>query len=239
MNAAGTLGFAPDLHGSVDWSRLGAFVTNPVSLGRRTPANGERFASFPGGFVLHTGYPNPGLRQALRRYAGPWSHAPLPVIVHLLGGQPEEMAGMVRQLEAVEGIAGLEVGVPGEASLEGVMALTQAAIGELPVIVRLPFERAEELAPGAVQAGAMAISLAPPRGIFPTQSGELQQGRMYGPAVLPMALKRVDELVRLGIPTIGAGGVYCKEDCQAMLGLGALAVQVDGALWRGTGVNFA
>ena len=61
MNAAGCLGFAPDTHGPTDLSQLGAFITNPISLLARSPAHGPRFLSFPGGFMLHTGYPNPGL----------------------------------------------------------------------------------------------------------------------------------------------------------------------------------
>jgi dihydroorotate dehydrogenase len=36
----------------------------------------------------------------------------------------------------------------------------------------------------------------------------------------------------LGLPIIGAGGVYTKEKADAMLSVGALAVQVDAALWN-------
>ncbi len=61
MNAAGVLGFFPDRHGPIDWGMLGAFITNPISLSPRTPAHGSRFEAYPGGFLLHTGYPNPGL----------------------------------------------------------------------------------------------------------------------------------------------------------------------------------
>ena len=235
MNAAGTLGFFPDVHTSVDWSQLGAFVTNPISLSAHTPARGKRFAFFPGGFLLHTGYPNPGLVPALRRYARHWSRSPLPVIVHLLAHSPDEVAKMVQQLEAVEGVGGVEVGVDSNASPELVISLTQAAAGELPVIVRLPMERSAELAAGAIQAGALAVSLAPPRGTLPTAVGELVSGRLYGPAILPMALKTIQELVKQGIPTIGAGGIYGQEQCKAMLSAGATAVQLDSMLWRGAG----
>jgi dihydroorotate dehydrogenase len=33
------------------------------------------------------------------------------------------------------------------------------------------------------------------------------------------------------LPIIGAGGVWNKENAEAMLSTGALAVQVDAALW--------
>ena len=69
MNAAGTLGFAPDPKGPVELSQLGAFVTNPVSRGARTPARGKRFSPYPGGFVLHSGLPNPGLNAVIQKQA--------------------------------------------------------------------------------------------------------------------------------------------------------------------------
>ena len=237
MNAAGCLGFTPDVHGPMDWSELGAFVTNPISLTPRTPAHGRRFAAYPGGFLLHTGYPNLGLSQIIHRYARHWSRSPLPVIVHLLARSAEEMAKMARQLENVEGVSGLEVGIVTDASAYIVEAFTQEASGELPVIMQLPMERCGDLASRVIQAGAVAVSLAPPRGIFPTQDGGSVQGRLYGPAILPMALRAVHELTQLGIPTIGAGGIYCQEHKNAMLAAGALAVQLDSVLWRGAGYN--
>jgi dihydroorotate dehydrogenase len=63
----------------------------------------------------------------------------------------------------------------------------------------------------------------------------MTQGRLYGPAILPIALKTTGDLVKQGIPTIGAGGIYAQEDIKAMLALGAMAVQVDSWLWRGSG----
>lgn len=235
MNAAGTLGFFPDLHSPMNWGQLGAFITNPISQEPRTPSHGMRFMDYPGGFLLHTGFPNPGFSQVLRRYARHWSRSPLPVIVHLLGRQANDVARMSRQLESVEGVGGLEVGVDKDASLDTMRELIEAARGELPVIVRIPIERSLELASAAIQAGGLAVSLAPPRGMIPISNGEFIQGRLYGPSILPMALRAVGELVKQGIPTIGAGGIYRREHYQAMLSSGAMAVQLDGVLWRAAG----
>ena len=237
MNAAGSLGFAPDLHSPLDWSRLGAFVTNPISLLPRTPARGQRFATYPGGFLLHTGYPNPGLARSIQRFARQWSGASIPVIVHLLARGVDEVVKMTRHLEQVDGVTGLELSLPVDATGELVKAFVEAAGGELPLIVRLPVERSLELAAGAIQAGASAISLGPPRGAFPSPDGELVQGRMYGPALLPLSLRVVQVLSRQGIPTIGSGGVYKQEHIDAMLGAGALAVQLDSIFWKEAGYN--
>ncbi len=237
MNAAGTLGFAPNLHSDVDWSELGAFVTNPISLTARTPAHGRRFVAYPGGFLLHTGFPNPGLSSILRHYARHWHDSPVPVIVHLLAHSAGELAGMVRRLENVEGVSGLEVGVTSDVNTEMVAAYAHAAGGELPVIMQLPMERCVELAARAIEAGAASVSLAPPRGLLPSLEGKLIQGRLYGPAILPMALRVVRELKQLGIPSIGAGGIYKQKQLDAVLAAGATAAQLDSVIWQKAGLE--
>jgi dihydroorotate dehydrogenase (NAD+) catalytic subunit len=238
MNAAGALGFAPDAHQAADLKRPGAFVTNPISLNRRTPAQGRRYLEFPGGFLLHTGYPNPGLNAAIRRYGRRWAAAPLPVLVHLLPLHPRQLAHMLAGLEGLDRVSGVEVGLPPDANAPAVLAYAQAAVGELPIILRLPFERATELAQ-ALAASALAeelaaVSLAPPRGSLPDpQDGTLLSGRLYGPAIFPHALAAVRAMAATGLPVIAAGGVYRDSQVQAMRQAGAFAVQLDAVLWRG------
>lgn len=233
MNAAGSLGLAPDRRNLPELESLGAFVTNPISLGRRVPASNRRFLPFPGGFLLHSGYPNPGLREAIRRHSQQWARQPLPVWVHLLALNAGELEYMLRMLEGRAGVAGLEIGLPPAVDLGEVQAMTAAATGELPLIVRLPLERALELANPVMEAGASAVSLGPPRGALPTAEGKIVSGRVYGPAVFPLALEMVKSLAGMGVPVIGAGGVYQSTDVEAMLVAGAIAVQIDVALWRG------
>ncbi len=233
MNAAGSLGFAPDQRSGRDWSRLGAFVTNPISSGRRSPAQGTRFAPYPGGFLLHTGYPNPGFNAALRRYAPTWRRSPLPVIVHLLAQNPEEAASMLRRLEGREGVMGIELGLPPGVESEAARRLVEAAQGEVALIVRLPLEQALELAPAVIAAGAAAVSLGAPRGVLPDADGRLVEGRLYGPAVFPQALQAVRQLARLELPVIACGGVYTERHASLLLEAGATAVQLDASLWMG------
>jgi NAD(P)H-dependent flavin oxidoreductase YrpB (nitropropane dioxygenase family) len=40
-------------------------------------------------------------------------------------------------------------------------------------------------------------------------------------------------LRKLNLPVIAGAGVFQRKDAQALLALGAAAVQVDTALWRG------
>ncbi len=233
MNAAGMLGFAPDPHGMLDLRRLGAFITDPLSPERRTPAQGRRFISYPGGFLVHTGYPNPGLRAALRRYAPRWKTSQLPVLVHLLAQSVGELQEMLPALEALEGVMGVEIGIPPDADRQVVAAFARAAQGELPVILRLGLDQARPFAGTALENGASAVSLGAPRGVLTGPSGELVQGRLYGPAVYPLALGVVRSLAKDGLVVIAAGGVYTQQQADAMLAAGALGVQLDAVLWQG------
>jgi dihydroorotate dehydrogenase (NAD+) catalytic subunit len=81
--------------------------------------------------------------------------------------------------------------------------------------------------------GAAAISLGAPRGTLPGAAGKLIKGRLFGPAVFPLALEMIQRLLRLGSPVIGGGGVYTPQQAEAMLRAGAAAVQLDAVLWRG------
>lgn len=233
MNAAGCLGFAPDLHGPVDLDRLGAFVTNPVSLAPRRAAAGARHLPFPGGLLLHTGYPNPGLRTVLRRYAARWRRAAQPVLVHLLAEDERQVAAMVARLEEVGAVTGVELGAPPWVDADLARALVEAAVGELPVILRLPLDRAVEIARHMPESGVAAISLAPPRGALPGPDRNLISGRLYGPAVFPRVLAVLQAALPLGVPVIAAGGIYQPDQIDIMLKAGAHAVQLDTWLWRG------
>jgi dihydroorotate dehydrogenase (NAD+) catalytic subunit len=233
MNAAGSLGFSSGRRQSGSSYDLGAFVTNPVSLAQRSPAQGRGLWTFPGGFLLHSGYPNPGLKAVIRRHARRWSRSDLPVIVHLLAQRDDDLAVMVQILEGVPGVSAVEIGLPPEVDKDLTIRMVRAAAGELPVLARLPLERILELAEAAINAGAAAVSLGPPRGALSGSDGKLLRGRSYGPALFPLALATVQALSKMGLPVIGACGVYQPEDIEAMLAAGAMAVQLDAALWRG------
>jgi dihydroorotate dehydrogenase len=232
LNAAGVLGFSPDQNKFADVRRLGAFITNPISFIQRTPAAGTRFLPFQGGFLLHSGYPNLGFRRVVRRYSRAWAESPVPVIVHLLAENRRDLSVMVQKLEGMEGVMGIELGLPPDIDGESAAALVASAVGELPIIVKLPLDRAREIVPYLSFEASLIISLGPPRGELPNHQGKLVQGRLYGPSLLPQSLALVKKLSAQGCRVIGAGGVYSSEDIRAMLSAGALAVMLDAVLWR-------
>jgi dihydroorotate dehydrogenase (NAD+) catalytic subunit len=236
MNAAGMLGFAPDERIPAPWAEFGAFVTNPLSLRRRLPAASPELVDYPGGFLLHSGLPNPGLESALKQHAARWARASQPVIVHLMADRPEETARMVRALERVENVLAVELGFAPRLAGDILMLAVEQSLGELPLVVNLPTDQMLSLGARLVDAGVAALSLSAPRGALP-RSGEssgLVTGRIYGPSLFAPALEVVYSAARLGLPVIGAGGVYQREQASAMLEAGALAVQLDAVLWSGS-----
>ena len=239
MNAAGSLGFTPDTRTGISLEPFGAFVTNPFSLRPRLPATKPEVVEYPGGFLLHTGLPNPGLNAGLKKYSAKWSRADLPIIVHLMADRPEETQRMVRELESQENVMAAELGFAPLLADDIILLTLEMCVGELPLIFSLPVEQVLSLGPRLIQGGAQAISIAAPRGALPLTPnpspdgrGELITGRLYGPSLFPQTLETVHSAARIGLPVIGSGGVWSKENADATLSAGALAVQVDAALWN-------
>ncbi len=246
MNAAGSLGFVPDSRTGIILDSFGAFVTNPLSLRPRQPTAQPSVIEYPGGFLLHTGLPNPGLSAGIKKYASKWDKSDLPIIVHLMADRPEETKNMVRMLEEIENVMAAELGFAPLLADDIILLTLEMCVGELPMIFSLPVEQVLSLGPRLMQEGAQAISIAAPRGALnpPLPEGaqlgddkrsgvrEIITGRLYGPSLFPQSLDTVRNAVKLGIPIIGSGGVWTKENADAMLSVGALAVQVDAAMWN-------
>lgn len=231
MNAAGSLGFAPDGRAGIPLGRFGAFVTNPLSLRPRLPAAKPAMIEYPGGFLLHSGLPNPGFNGVIKKYAARWDKFALPVIVHLMADRPEETQHMVQMLEMQENVMAVELGFAPLLADDILLLTLEMCLGELPLIFSLPVEQVLNLGPRLIQGGAQAIGISTPRGALPGTHSSLVTGRIYGPSLFPRALETVYSAAKIGLPIIGAGGVWSQEDADAMLSAGALAVQVDAALW--------
>ncbi len=231
MNAAGSLGFAPDSRADIQLDSFGAFVTNPISLRRRLPAARPNLIEFPGGFLLHTGLPNSGFSSVVKKHSARWDRSDIPIIVHLMADRPEETRQMVRSLENIENVMAVELGFAPLLSNEIILSNLEMCAGELPLIVSLPAEQILSLGPKLIQKGADAISMSTPRGTLMNEKNELVTGRLYGQSLFPRALELVRSAKIMGLPIIGAGGVWTDKDAADMLSAGARAVQMDARLW--------
>ena len=237
MPAAGCFGLGLEYSRLIDVEPLGAIVVGPVTAGPRPGAQPPRVLSIPGGVLLHTGLANPGVSAVVRRQARGWAALPVPVIVHVAGTSPGETASCCRRLSSLEAVAAVELGLPDTPAMEDVVSIVEAArdATRQPLIVRLPLGWAGDLCEGVVDAGGDALTVgAPPRGTgWHAQAGRFVTGRLYGPFVLPLAIRAVRQVLELvQVPVVGCGGISSAEDALVFLRAGAKAVQIDGAIWR-------
>ena len=237
MPAAGSFGFGDNYKNLVKYDKLGAMVTNPVTIDPWSPATGTRVVSLDAGILIHTGLPNPGLTRVIKQYRKVWAKMPMPVILHLVGTTVRHIERAIKRLDEVEEVAAVELGlnddIPDDEAYELVAA---AAKMEKPLLVRLPFYETYQLAHTVVEAGADALVVSgAPRGTARDEhSGRLVSGRIYGPLVKPMTLRMVGRLrreIQADVPIIGSGGIHTPQDARDFIDAGAVAVQVDTVTW--------
>jgi dihydroorotate dehydrogenase (NAD+) catalytic subunit len=232
MNVAGTLGFSDEAKKVIDLSLLGALITNPISISKRVPARPPRVIEFKGGFLLHTGHPNQGLKRTLQDHVSRWSSMPCPVVINALVQSPDEAMYILDLLEDEEPVAAVEIGLGEIDAISATEIISSASQSELPIIANAPLNVGKSVFQSAAGAGASAISLGPPRGSIRHTDGKLVNGRIFGPSVLPFALRAISSITDLvDVPIISSGGVYRTSDVKAMIDAGAAAVQLDSVLW--------
>lgn len=241
MTAAGTFGFGEVYRDNIELDRLGALVTHPVTYEPWSPATGTRVVPLPGGVLMHTGLPNPGLNKVLKQYRNLWRMLPVPVILHLVATNDDHVRKSAARLDEEETVEALELGLADDVTWQDVEALVKAARSrfEKPLLVRLPLSDREGIVDAAVEHGADALVVAaPPRGTASDpQTEQLVGGRVYGPLVKPLALRMVGQVARrmeeqaTGVPVIGAGGIHSPLDAREFIKAGAKAVQVGSLTW--------
>lgn len=235
MPAAGTVGYGEAYRDLCDLDKLGAFVTNPVTLAPWTPATGTRVVPLEAGVLIHTGLPNPGLSRVLALHREKWRRLPLPVILHLVLTSADDARRCMALLEEEDAVDGIELGLNDDLPPAEAARLVHVAVScsERPLLVRLPFHASVDMAKAIADAGADGlVACAPPRGTARDAGGRLVAGRIYGPLIKPLALRTAGLIARsAGIPVIGAGGIHSAQDARDYLDAGAVAVQIDSATW--------
>jgi dihydroorotate dehydrogenase len=232
LNTAGTLGFVADARAPIDWTRLGAFITNPISLRRRFPSGRSVCLEYSGGFLIHSGLPNPGLEAILKRYSSQWNASQLPIIVYLIADRPEETRKMIQMLEDIDTVMGVELGFTPLLSEATILLTIEMCAGEIPLVASLPAARMLRIGGHLIRSGAAALSLAQPRGaLITTDENRISAGRLFGPSIFPQSLEAISAAVKLELPIIGSGGIFDEHQAQSMLKAGAMAVQMETSFW--------
>jgi dihydroorotate dehydrogenase (NAD+) catalytic subunit len=201
------------------------------------------------GLVSAVGAPNPGVARVLEQFASRWAAWDVPVVLALCAEDAASFAALARAADSRSGVAGLELhlgcqdlrtrrrrdlGAGAGHDPDAAMARVAAARAEtdLPILAKVSADAPDpgEVAAAAVEGGADAICAIDglsAAAIDPHRRRPMlgSEGRLSGPAILPVALRAVGQVVReVRVPIVGIGGVATLDDVLRMLQAGASAV---------------
>jgi dihydroorotate dehydrogenase (NAD+) catalytic subunit len=252
MVASGTFGYGIEYGDVVDVELLGAICCKGTTLRPRIGNQPPRVTETPAGMLNSIGLQNPGVDGVIEKYAPLWATWGVPVLVNVAGESIEDYVGVVRKLDGVPGIAGIELNIScpnvGKGGLqfavdadaaEAVTAAVRAET-ELPLMVKLSPNVADvrAIARAIERGGADAISaINTLSGIavdVPARRPLLGNvyGGLSGPAIKPIALRVVYEVAQtVEIPVVGIGGIGSLADAVEFFLVGASAVQVGTAIF--------
>jgi dihydroorotate dehydrogenase (NAD+) catalytic subunit len=250
--ASGTFGYGVEYGDVVEVDRLGAICCKGTTLKPRIGNVTPRVTETPGGMLNSIGLQNPGVDAVIDKYAATWTTWRTPVIVNVAGESVDDYVEVVRRLEGVPGIAGIELNIScpnvGKGGLQfaidadaaaGVTAAVRRAT-DLPLLVKLSPNVADvrPIAKAIAAAGAdalTAINTLSGIAVAPDRAKPLLgniYGGLSGPAVKPVALRIVYEIAQVvDIPIVAIGGVTELADVLDFLAVGAVAVQVGTAIF--------
>ena len=256
MTASGTFSNGLEFARRFDIQRLGGIVSKGLTLEPRKGNPLPRVVETPAGMLNSIGFQNVGLRALVRDVCPVWATWDTPVVVNIMGDSVEEFARLARRLDAVPGVAGLEVNISCPNVDEGGMEFGQDAAlaaevtdavvraGSLPVIVKLTPNVTDiaTIARAVEAAGADALCVA---NSFLAMAVDVRAWRprtartfagLTGPAIKPLALRMVYQCAQaVSIPIVGCGGISSGRDAVEYLLAGAHAIQVGTATYRDPG----
>ena len=250
--ASGTFGYGIEYGDVVEVDRIGAICCKGTTLKPRIGNVPPRVTETPGGMLNSIGLQNPGVDAVIEKYAKTWSSWKTSVIVNVAGESVGDYVEVVRRLDGVPGIAGIELNIScpnvGKGGLQ--FAIDADAAGsvtaavrratDLPLLVKLSPNVADvrPIARAIADAGAdalTAVNTLSGIAVAPSRQKPLLgniYGGLSGPAIKPVALRIVYEVAQIvDIPVVAIGGVTELADVLDYLAVGAAAVQVGTAIF--------
>ena len=244
--ASGTFGYAREMAGLVDMSRLGGIVPKTITQQPRPGNPPPRTVETTGGMLNSIGLDNDGIEAFIQKQLPYLASLGTAVIVSIAGKTCEEFVAMAGRLEGIPGINALELNVSCPNVSGGVDFGTNPVLCEkvvagvrnacsYPILAKLT-PNVTDIAPiakAAEAAGADALSLINTclgmavdwRRRRPILGNVL--GGLSGPAIKPIALRIVYQAARaVKIPLMAVGGIATVDDVMQFFVTGATAVQI-------------
>ena len=247
MVASGTFGYGSEHVDFVDLNQLGAIVVKGIT-GEPWPGNPmQRIIETPSGMLNAIGLQNVGVDGFISEKLPYLRDFDVPVVANVCGETLEEYCEITEKLDAVEGVAAIELNIScpnldcGGMSFGVDSRLANNLVKHvrektgLPLLVKLSpnVTNIAEIARSIEDAGAdglsvintllgMAIDAKTRRPQLANLTGGLS-----GPAIKPVALRMVWQVYNaVKIPIVGMGGIMTGEDAVEFFIAGASAVAV-------------
>jgi dihydroorotate dehydrogenase (NAD+) catalytic subunit len=244
--ASGTFGYAREMAGTVDFSKLGGIIPKTVTRRARIGNRPPRTVETPSGMLNAIGLDNDGIDHFIAHHLPYLRTLPTAIIANIAGENEGEFIEMAEKIGREKGLAALELNLSCPNVSGGVDFATDPevtrrvvtgvrAVCPLPIIAKLTpnVTNIVPIAQGAADGGADAVSLVNTfvgmaidwrrrRAILGNTTGGLS-----GPAIKPLALRLVWQVARhVRIPVIGIGGIATIDGVMEFLVAGASAVQI-------------
>jgi len=244
--ASGTFGYAREMAGVVDFSRLGGIVPKTVTKQARIGNPPPRTIETPSGMLNAIGLDNDGIDHFIAHHLPYLRMLPTAVIANIAGKSEDEFVEMAEQIGQTTGLAGLELNLSCPNVSGGIDFATDPIVTRrvvehcraacpLPLVAKLTPNVTDivAIAEAAAEGGADAVSLV---NTFVGMAIDWKRrrpvlgnvtGGLSGPAIKPLALRMVWQVAqRVKVPVLGIGGIATIDDVMEFLVAGASGVQL-------------
>lgn len=230
-------------------SQLGGFITKTITIKERSGNNPPRIVETASGIINSVGLENPGMARFCKEYLPDISRLKTTRIISIGGASTDEIIQSIKVLQKhkYRVFDGIELNISCPNVEKGGRCIAQSPqevrktvqkvlkVARLPIIVKLSPNVTDivEIARAALSSGAKVLSLINTVSALavdyrtgkPLLGGTT--GGLSGPAIKPIALKMVHDVVsKTKAEVIGIGGIMNAKDVMEFLSVGAKAVQV-------------
>ena len=246
MVASGTFGYAREMEGIVDVSRLGGVLPKTITAEPRIGNAPWRTVETTAGLLNAIGLDNDGVDAFLEHHLPYLKDIGTSVVVSVAGRTEDDFVSLAERVGCQPGVSAIELNLScpnvsggvdfgtNADSCRGVVAATRART-DVPILAKLTpnVTRIAEIAQAAADGGADAVCLINTvlgiaidwRRKKPMLGNGM--GGLSGPAIKPIALRCVHQVAAaVEIPIVGIGGIATIDDVMEFLVAGASAVQI-------------